>query len=51
MRTLDRREAVISSQIEGTGSDIDDVLKFEVPGNDEGLPSDVVATFNYVKKP
>jgi Fic family protein len=48
-RTLDRREAVISSQIEGTGSDIDDVLRFEVTGNDEGLPSDVVVTLNYVK--
>ena len=51
MRTLGRREAVISSQIEGTGSDIDDVLKFEVSGNDEGLPSDVVVTFSYVKEP
>jgi len=37
-RTLDRREAVRSSQIEGTGSDIDDVLTFEATGNDEGLP-------------
>ncbi len=48
-RTLDRREAVRSSQIEGTGSDIDDVLKFEATGSDEGLPSDVVVTLNYVK--
>ena len=48
-RTLDRREAVRSSQIEGTGSDIDDVLKFEATGNDEGLPADVMVTLNYVK--
>lgn len=48
-RTFDRREAVRSSQIEGTGSDIDDVLRFEATGNDEGLPPDVVVTLNYVK--
>jgi Fic family protein len=48
-RTLDRREAVRSSQIEGTSSDIDEVLTFEATGSDEGLPSDVVVTFNYVK--
>lgn len=48
-RTLDRREAVRSSQIEGTGSDIDDVLTFEATGSDEGLPTDVVVTLNYVK--
>lgn len=48
-RTLDRREAVRSSQIEGTSSDIDDVLTFEATGSDEGLPPDVVVTFNYVK--
>ena len=48
-RTLDRREAVRSSQIEGTGSDIKDVLEFEATGNDKGLPPDVVVTLNYVK--
>lgn len=48
-RTLDRREAVRSSQIEGTSSDVDDVLTYEATGNDEGLPADVVVTFNYVK--
>lgn len=47
-RTFDRREAVRSSQIEGTGSDIDDLLTFEATGNDEGLPPDVLVTFNYV---
>ncbi|UPU37471.1 Fic family protein [Geomonas paludis] len=48
-RTLDRREAVRSSQIEGTSSDLDDVLTFEATGSDEGLPPDVVVTLNYVK--
>lgn len=48
-RTLDRREAVRSSQIEGTGSDIKDLLQFEATGNDKGLPPDVVVTLNYVK--
>jgi Fic family protein len=48
-RTLDRREAVRSSQIEGTSSDMDDLLTFEATGSDEGLPQDVVVTLNYVK--
>jgi len=48
-RTLDRREAVRSSQIEGTSSDIDEVFTFEATGSDEGLPPDVMVTLNYVK--
>jgi Fic family protein len=48
-RTLDRREAVRSSQIEGTSSDIDEVFTFEATGSDDGLPSDVVVTLNYVR--
>ena len=48
-RTLDRREAVRSSQIEGTSSDIDDLLTFEATGSDEGLSPDVMVTLNYVK--
>jgi Fic family protein len=48
-RTLDRREAVRSSQIEGTASDLDQVLTFEATGSDEGLPPDVMVTLNYVK--
>uniref|UniRef100_C6E1B4 Filamentation induced by cAMP protein Fic n=1 Tax=Geobacter sp. (strain M21) TaxID=443144 RepID=C6E1B4_GEOSM len=48
-RTFDRREAVRSSQIEGTSSDIDDVLTFEATGSEEGLPPDVTVTLNYVK--
>jgi Fic family protein len=48
-RTLDRREAVRSSQIEGTSSDVDQVLEYEATGSDAGLPRDVVVTLNYVK--
>ena len=48
-RTLDRREAVRSSQIEGTSSDVDDVLIYEATGSEEGLPTDVVVTYNYVE--
>ena len=48
-RTLDRREAVLSSQIEGTHSDLDDLLSYEATGSEDGMPSDVVATLNYVK--
>ena len=49
LRTLDRREAVRSSQIEGTSSDVNDLLIYEATGSDEGLPSDVLVTLNYVK--
>lgn len=49
MRTLDRREAVRSSQIEGTNSDVNDLLVYEATGSNEGLPSDVLVTLNYVK--
>ena len=48
-RTLDRREAVRSSQIEGTSADIDQVLEYEATGSDAGLPRDVGVTLNYVK--
>lgn len=47
-RTADRREAVRSSQIEGTYSGIDDLLAYEATGSDEGLPPDVQVTKNYV---
>jgi Fic family protein len=47
-RTADRREAVRSSQIEGTNSGIDELFTFEVTGSDEGLPPDVHVTLNYV---
>jgi cell filamentation protein, protein adenylyltransferase len=47
-RTADRREAVRSSQIEGTSSGLNDLLTYEVTGSDEGLPPDVRVTLNYV---
>lgn len=47
-RTADRREAVRSSQIEGTNSGINELLTFEATGSDEGLPPDVRVTLNYV---
>ncbi len=49
LRTLDRREAVRSSQMEGTSSDVNDLFIYEATGSDEGLPSDVLVTLNYVK--
>lgn len=48
-RTLDRREAVRSSQIEGTNSDVDDLFAYEATGSDAGMPPDVLVTLNYVK--
>ena len=48
-RTFDRREAVRSSQIEGTSSDMNQLFTYEATGSDEGLPVDVLVTLNYVK--
>lgn len=48
LRTLDRREAVRSSQIEGTNAGVDHVFEYEATGSDHGLPTDVRVTANYV---
>jgi Fic family protein len=48
LRTLDRREAVRSSQIEGTQAGVDHVFEYEATGSDHGLPVDVRVTANYV---
>lgn len=48
-RTFDRREAVRSSQIEGTNSDVNDLFAYEATDSSEGLPADVRVTLNYVK--
>lgn len=48
LRTLDRREAVRSSQIEGTNAGVDHVFEYEATGSDQGLPVDVRVTTNYV---
>jgi cell filamentation protein, protein adenylyltransferase len=43
-----RQEAVLSSQIEGTQSTLEDVLQFEVDEKATGLPRDVEEVVNYV---
>ncbi len=43
-----RREAVLSSQIEGTQSTLDDVLTFEVNPKADAIPKDVEEVVNYV---
>ncbi|RNC66313.1 MAG: Fic family protein [Desulfuromonadales bacterium] len=47
-RTADRREAVRSSQIEGTNAGVNDLFTYEATGSGEGLPPDVRVTSNYV---
>jgi Fic family protein len=44
-----RREAVLSSQIEGTQSTLDDVLAFELDNLGRELPADVEEVVNYVR--
>ena len=43
-----RKEAVLSSQIEGTQSSLSDLLRFELDEAPGGLPADVVEVSNYV---
>lgn len=43
-----RHEAVLSSQIEGTQSTLEDILEFEVDAREEGHPRDVEEVVNYV---
>lgn len=43
-----RREAVLSSQIEGTQSTLDDVLTFELDPRGQDVPRDVEEVVNYV---
>lgn len=47
-RTLARREAVQSSQIEGTRTDLSELLEYEATGGPEGLPADATVTERYV---
>ena len=44
-----RREAVQSSQIEGTRTDLDQLLRYEATRSVEGLPADVRETERYVR--
>lgn len=43
-----RHEAVLSSQIEGTQSSLDDVLQFQIDATGKELPKDVEEVVNYV---
>ena len=43
-----RREAVLSSQIEGTQSTLDDVLAYEIDSDRSKLPGDIEEVVNYV---
>ncbi len=47
-RTLARREAVRSSQMEGTNTEFDELLQYEAARDAQGLPADVRVTHNYV---
>jgi len=44
-----RKEAVLSSQIEGTESSLEDILEYESESRPKTLPNDVVEVVNYVK--
>ena len=44
-----RHEAVLSSQIEGTQSTLEDVLQFEIDASGEEHPKDVEEVVNYVR--
>ncbi|MEW6211431.1 MAG: Fic family protein [Acidobacteriota bacterium] len=44
-----RHEAVLSSQIEGTQSTLEDVLQFEIDAAGQDAPKDVEEVVNYVK--
>lgn len=44
-----RREAVLSSQIEGTQSSLEDLFAREVAAHATGLPADIHETVNYVR--
>src|SRR5262245_6205171 len=43
-----RQEAVLSSQIEGTQSTLEDILEFEIDARGQGRPKDVQEVVNYV---
>lgn len=48
-RSLERREAVLSSQIEGTRTDLTQLLAYEATGSSEDPPGDAAVTFGYVR--
>lgn len=48
-RTLDRREAVMSSQIEGTRTDVEGLLEYEATQDEASAQPDARSTFDYVR--
>jgi hypothetical protein len=48
-RSLERREMVLSSQIEDTQTDLTQLLEYEATGSNEGLPDDAAVTLGYVR--
>ncbi len=44
-----RQEAVLSSQIEGTQSTLEDVLQFEIDAKGQEIPKDVEEVVNYIR--
>lgn len=48
-RTLARREAVQSSQIEGTRTQVQQLFEYEATQSSEGLPADATVTERYVQ--
>jgi Fic family protein len=48
-RTLSRREAVLSSQIEGTQASLPALLEYECTHDGANMPQDVESTLSYVK--
>ncbi len=48
-RTLARREAVQSSQIEGTRTELPELLEYEATQGADGTPADAVVTVRYVE--
>ncbi len=48
-RTLARREAVQSSQIEGTRTQLHELLEYEATQSGDGLPADATVTERYVE--
>lgn len=47
--TYVRQEAVLSSQIEGTQSTLEDLLQFEIDAQGSGRPKDIEEVVNYVR--
>ncbi|MGY0651353.1 Fic/DOC family N-terminal domain-containing protein [Luteimonas sp. A537] len=48
-RTLARREAVQSSQIEGTRTQLQELFEYEATHSSDGLPADTTVTERYVQ--